>query len=195
MRGEVITMSWYARFRDARFLCMRPVLNRFPGVRHGAATRRAVVLLTLTAVGGGLAAAPATAGPRPQDRQTGHQVQQTEQTQQKQQLGERQKRRSGEKQRRTGRLGACAAGQLCLWSDGRFKGHRRTYELSGTDIESCVPLPKGATAESFANRTGRPVTLYQSRKCAETGEFSTFPSGSWTPHSAYRARALKIWEH
>lgn len=155
MRGEVITMSWHVLFRFTRFRCVR---------RQGA-----VVLLTLTALAGGLTVAPATAGARPQDRQT--------------QPG------------RHPRLGACETGQLCLWADGRFKGHRRTYELSGTEIESCVPLPKGAVAKSFANRTGRPVTLYQSRECAETGEFSTFPSGSWTPHSAYRARALKIWEH
>lgn len=92
------------------------------------------------------------------------------------------------------RLGRCAAGQLCLWGGEKFRGGRRTFELSGTPIESCVPLPKGATTASFANRTGRPVTLYQSRECAGTGEFKTFPSGSWTPHSSYRARALKIWE-
>jgi hypothetical protein len=92
------------------------------------------------------------------------------------------------------RLGHCSAGQLCLWARERFKGPRRAYELSDVGMESCVPLPHGAGAESFANRTGRPVTLYQSRECQETGEFKTYPSGSWTPSSAYRARALKVWE-
>jgi len=152
------------------------------------------VLLTLTALGGGLAA-PATAGAREPDGQA--RVPANAHTQRDEQQSTQQQRRSGRQEwRRTGkRHGACAAGQLCLWPKGRYGGHRRTYELEGTAIESCVPLPKGAVAESFANRTGRPVTLYQSRKCAETGEFSTFPSGTWTPHSSYRARALKIWEH
>lgn len=171
-------MSWHVLFRFARFRFVR---------RQGA-----VVLLTLTALAGGLTVAPATAGARPQESQR-EREQQTRQDQQQ----ERDRGRKGQETQpgRHPRLGACETGQLCLWADGRFKGHRRTYELSGTEIESCVPLPKGAVAKSFANRTGRPVTLYQSRECAETGEFSTFPSGSWTPHSAYRARALKIWEH
>ncbi|KUJ66361.1 hypothetical protein ACZ90_37725 [Streptomyces albus subsp. albus] len=91
-------------------------------------------------------------------------------------------------------LGRCAAGQLCLWPGTDFTGTRGTYELSGTDIESCVPLPRGTTAQSLANRTGRPVTTYQSPTCAETGEFNTYPSGSWAPESAYQIRAFKIWE-
>lgn len=92
------------------------------------------------------------------------------------------------------RLGECAPGELCLWARSRFRGERRTYELSSVNIESCVPLPAGAGARSFANRTGRPVTVYQSRECADTGEFNTHPSGSWTPQGAYRVRAVKIWE-
>ena len=92
------------------------------------------------------------------------------------------------------RLGECSAGELCLWAGPGFRGERRTYELSGVPIESCVPLPAGASAQSFANRTGRPVTVYQSRECAETGEFNTHPSGSWTPRGAYRVRAVKFWE-
>ncbi|MFG3257809.1 peptidase inhibitor family I36 protein [Streptomyces sp. NPDC048172] len=93
------------------------------------------------------------------------------------------------------KLGKCAAGELCLWDRTGFRGERRTYELSGIDIESCVPLPKGTTAASLGNRTGRPVTLYQSRECAETGEFVTHPTGSWTPETAYRGRAFKVWEN
>ncbi|ANZ18916.1 peptidase inhibitor family I36 protein [Streptomyces noursei] len=92
--------------------------------------------------------------------------------------------------------GNCAAGQLCLWPGTEFGGRRQTYELSGTDIESCVTLPKGMTAASLANRTGRPVTTYQSAVCAETGEFDTYPGGgSWVPRSPYQVRAFKLWEH
>ncbi|MGK5446331.1 peptidase inhibitor family I36 protein [Streptomyces radiopugnans] len=92
------------------------------------------------------------------------------------------------------RLGECAAGELCLWERADFRGPRRTHELADTDIESCVPLPQGASAASLANRTGRPVTAYQSAECAETGEFDTYPSGSWAPRTDYRVRAVKIWE-
>ncbi|MFH8367547.1 peptidase inhibitor family I36 protein [Streptomyces sp. NPDC018031] len=94
----------------------------------------------------------------------------------------------------TARDGDCAAGELCLWEKTGFRGARHTHELAGTDIESCVPLPRGVTAASLANRTGRPVTTYQSAECAETGEFDTYPSGSWAPEPPYRIRAFKIWE-
>ncbi|REK90442.1 hypothetical protein DY245_10580 [Streptomyces inhibens] len=98
-----------------------------------------------------------------------------------------------------GRTGAasgdCAAGQLCVWPKADFGGERRTYELSDTDIESCVPLPEGSSAASLANRTGRPVTTYQSVECAETAEFDTYPGGgSWVPRSPYQVRAFKVWE-
>ncbi|MBB5933175.1 peptidase inhibitor family I36 protein [Streptomyces zagrosensis] len=97
----------------------------------------------------------------------------------------------------TGRLGDCAAGQLCLWGRANFTGPRHIHELSNTDIESCVPLAAGAKAASLANRTGRPVTTYQSAECGETGEYDTYPgkgSGSWLPQSPYQIRAIKIWE-
>ncbi|MGW7353072.1 peptidase inhibitor family I36 protein [Streptomyces sp. NPDC054784] len=93
-----------------------------------------------------------------------------------------------------GRLGDCGAGQLCLWEKPQFKGKRLTFELADTDIESCVVLPKGFTADAYANHTGRPVTLYQSAECASTGDFHTHPDGSYTPESAYQVRAFKIWE-
>ncbi|MGP3979758.1 peptidase inhibitor family I36 protein [Streptomyces sp. KR80] len=93
------------------------------------------------------------------------------------------------------RLGGCAPGQLCLWEKPEFRGVRHTYELSDIDIESCVPLPHGVTAASLANRTGRPVTTYQSAECGETGEFETYPgSGTWSPQSPYQVRAFKVWE-
>ncbi|MEE1753318.1 peptidase inhibitor family I36 protein [Streptomyces sp. SP18CS02] len=94
------------------------------------------------------------------------------------------------------RLGPCDVGQLCLWDKEDFKGIRRTYELTAIDIESCVPLPRGTAATALANRTGRPVTTYQSAECAETGEFDTYPGGgTWVPQSPYRARAFKVWEN
>ncbi|MCH0542047.1 peptidase inhibitor family I36 protein [Streptomyces sp. MUM 203J] len=93
-------------------------------------------------------------------------------------------------------LGACGSGQLCLWPKEEFEGNRLAFELADTDIESCVPLPDGTTATSFANRTGRPVTTYQSAACAETGEFDTYPGGgTWVPRSTHQVRAFKIWEN
>ncbi|MFF6904869.1 peptidase inhibitor family I36 protein [Streptomyces sp. NPDC012389] len=94
------------------------------------------------------------------------------------------------------RLGTCEAGRLCLWKKPDFAGARQTYELSTVDIESCTPLPKGGDAQSLANRTGRPVTTYQSAECRETGEFETYPGGgTWLPRSPYQVRAFKIWEN
>lgn len=89
---------------------------------------------------------------------------------------------------------ACAAGQLCLWPKTEFRGERQVSELAGIDIESCTALPAGVTAASLVNRTGRPVTTYQSATCAETGEFVTYPSGTWVPESPYVVRAFKVWE-
>ncbi|MCX4663627.1 peptidase inhibitor family I36 protein [Streptomyces uncialis] len=93
-------------------------------------------------------------------------------------------------------LGACGPGELCLWSKPDFKGTRTAHDLSEIDIESCVPLPQGTSAQSLANRLGRPVTTYQSGTCDETGEFDTYPGdGTWTPQSPHRIRAFKVWEN
>ncbi|MFI5803227.1 peptidase inhibitor family I36 protein [Streptomyces sp. NPDC051561] len=92
-------------------------------------------------------------------------------------------------------LGNCAPGELCLWQKPGFKGKRYAHELAGTDLESCIPLPPGTDAQALANRTGRPVTTYQSAECGETGEFDTYPGGgSYVPQSPYRVRAFKVWE-
>ncbi|MEV0121397.1 peptidase inhibitor family I36 protein [Streptomyces sp. NPDC050703] len=89
----------------------------------------------------------------------------------------------------------CGPGELCLWEKAGFEGTRKTYELSDIDIESCIVLPAGSGAEALANRTGRPVTTYQSAECGETGEFDTYPGGgTWVPDSPYRVRAFKVWE-
>ncbi|WP_031082563.1 peptidase inhibitor family I36 protein [Streptomyces sp. NRRL WC-3549] len=93
-------------------------------------------------------------------------------------------------------LAPCGAGQLCLWTKPDFTGARQTHELSTVDIESCTPLSSGTTAQALVNRTGRPVTTYQSATCAETGEFETYPGGgTWVPRSPYTVRAFKIWEN
>ncbi|MEU2544579.1 peptidase inhibitor family I36 protein [Streptomyces roseolus] len=92
-------------------------------------------------------------------------------------------------------LGACGPGWLCLWPKPDFKGRPWTYELATTDLDSCVALPAGASAQSLAVRTGRPVTAYQSPECAETGEFETYPGrGTWVPQTPYEVRAFKLWE-
>ncbi|MCF3124872.1 peptidase inhibitor family I36 protein [Streptomyces arenae] len=92
-------------------------------------------------------------------------------------------------------LRGCGPGELCLWEKAGFKGTRQVYELAGIDIESCIALPEGGSAVALANRTGRPVTTYQSAECAETGEFDTYPGGgTWAPESPYRVRAFKVWE-
>ncbi|MFE6036018.1 peptidase inhibitor family I36 protein [Streptomyces sp. NPDC056452] len=93
-------------------------------------------------------------------------------------------------------LAPCGAGQLCLWAKPDFTVPRQTHELSTVDIESCVPLPAGGHAQALVNRTGRPVTTYQSAECEETGEFETYPGGgTWVPRSPYTVRAFKIWEN
>ncbi|MBO8184490.1 peptidase inhibitor family I36 protein [Streptomyces spirodelae] len=140
----------------------------------GRGPRTAAVMLAVTALAAVLTGAAQPVGAQTRDG-TQH--------------GSRHEHRSGP------RLGTCGPGELCLWESARFKGKRRVHELSGIDIESCTALPGGASTLSAANRTGRPVTLYQSAVCAETAEFNTHPSGSWTPELPYRARAFKVWEH
>ncbi|MCH6160106.1 peptidase inhibitor family I36 protein [Streptomyces marispadix] len=90
--------------------------------------------------------------------------------------------------------GDCAQGELCLWPRPGFHGERHVYERARLTPGRCLRLPDGAGARSFGNRTGRPVTVYESGECAETAEFHTHPSGSWTPEGAYRVRAFKVWE-
>ncbi|MGW5525536.1 peptidase inhibitor family I36 protein [Streptomyces xanthochromogenes] len=93
------------------------------------------------------------------------------------------------------RIGDCAPGELCLWAKAAFKGPRQVYDLTRIDIESCTPLPPGTDAQSLTNRTGRPVTAYQSDECQETAEFDTYPGGgTWVPQVPYRVRAFKVWE-
>lgn len=91
-------------------------------------------------------------------------------------------------------LAECGTGRLCVWERPDFQGERHTYELSDVDIESCVRLPLTDGAESLAQRTGRPVSVYQDAHCDSTGEFTTYPTGSWVPETEFAVRAFKVWE-
>lgn len=88
----------------------------------------------------------------------------------------------------------CAAGELCLWSQPDYGGQRTSHELLTVTTEQCTPLPEGTASGSFVNRTGRPVTVYQSAVCDTTGDFRTYPSGSWVPEAPYAVRAFTVWE-
>ena len=88
----------------------------------------------------------------------------------------------------------CGAGRLCIWQRPDFQGAHRAYELADVDIESCVRLPLTAGAESLVQRMGRPVSVYQDAHCDSTGEFTTYPTGSWVPETEFAVRAFKVWE-
>lgn len=89
----------------------------------------------------------------------------------------------------------CPAGSFCTWPEENFTGQSHAVGLQATSLEQCVRLQQGAEARSFANNTGRPVTVYQDPDCDTEAEFSTYPTGSQNPRAAYVARAIKIWSH
>jgi Peptidase inhibitor family I36 len=92
--------------------------------------------------------------------------------------------------------GRCDAGEFCVWTGTRHTGHRYVWDLSTAGIENCVALPAGVSGRSFANRVGRPVTVYQDRTCGSEAEFDTYPGdGTWVPESSFTVRALKVWEN
>jgi len=93
-------------------------------------------------------------------------------------------------------VGACAPGQICFWAAPAFTdGPAAVFELATADVESCVSLPEGVDARSFANRMDRYVTMYQSRECATEGDFGTYPGdGVFVPEVPYVVRAFQIWE-
>lgn len=92
--------------------------------------------------------------------------------------------------------GGCDPGEFCAWTGHHFTGSHRTWDLAEAGIENCVPLPEGVGARSFANRMGRPVTVYQDRECGTEGEFDTYPGGgTWVPESPRTVRAFTVWEH
>lgn len=92
--------------------------------------------------------------------------------------------------------GACAPGQICFWTEPAFAEDPSViFELATADVESCVSLPEGVDARSFANRMDRYVTMYQSRECATEGDFDTYPGdGVFVPEVPYAVRAFQIWE-
>ena len=86
-------------------------------------------------------------------------------------------------------------GQLCLWAQPDFPGAGRSTSCPPSTSRAASRCRPAARAQALANRTGRPVTTYQSAECAETGEFETYPGGgTWAPRSPYQVRAFKIWE-
>jgi hypothetical protein len=90
----------------------------------------------------------------------------------------------------------CERGEFCLWPAEQYKGDIVRAALENTNIGECVPLPDGFDARSFANRTKRPVTVYQERNCASEGEFDTYPGGgTFVPEAPYGVRGLQIWDH
>lgn len=89
----------------------------------------------------------------------------------------------------------CERGEFCLWPDEGYKGEVVRVALENTNPGECVPLPEGLDARSFANRTKRPVTVYQGRDCSTEGEFDTYPGGgTFVPEAPYVVRGLQIWD-
>ena len=90
----------------------------------------------------------------------------------------------------------CERGEFCLWPDEGYQGAIQRIALENTNPGECVPLPDGFDARSFANRTTRPVTVYQGRDCATEGEFDTYPGGgTFVPEAPYVVKGVQIWEH
>jgi hypothetical protein len=90
----------------------------------------------------------------------------------------------------------CERGEFCLWPTEGYQGEVQRIALENTDPGECVPLPDGFDARSFANRTKRPVTVYQGRDCSTEGEFDTYPGGgTFVPEAPYVVKGVQIWEY
>jgi Peptidase inhibitor family I36 len=88
----------------------------------------------------------------------------------------------------------CERGEFCLWSGEEYSGDIHRIALENTNPGECVPLPATIDARSFANRTTRPVTVYQGRDCATEGEFDTYPGGgTYVPAAPYVVRGVQLW--
>jgi hypothetical protein len=91
---------------------------------------------------------------------------------------------------------ACERGEFCLWPGEEYSGDIHRFALENANPGECVPLPDAVDARSFANRTARPVTVYQGRDCATEGEFDTYPGGgTFVPVAPYVVRGVQIWDH
>jgi hypothetical protein len=90
---------------------------------------------------------------------------------------------------------ACERGEFCVWPGEGYAGATVRVALENASPGECVPLPEGADGRSFANRTKRPVTVYQGRDCSTEGEFDTYPGGgTFVPEAPYVVRGVQIWE-
>ncbi len=90
----------------------------------------------------------------------------------------------------------CERGEFCLWPAEAYQGEIQRIALENANPGECVPLPEGFDARSFANRTKRPVTVYQGRDCSTEAEFDTYPGGgTFVPEAPYVVRGVQIWEH
>jgi hypothetical protein len=90
----------------------------------------------------------------------------------------------------------CERGEFCLWPTENYDGAAHRVALENTNPGECVPLPEDFDGRSFANRTKRPVTVYQGRDCTTEGEFDTYPGGgTFVPAAPYVVRGVQIWEH
>jgi hypothetical protein len=88
----------------------------------------------------------------------------------------------------------CERGEFCVWPDEDYGGAPVRVALENSNPGECVPLPEGADGRSFANRTGRPATVYQGRDCSTEGEFDTYPGGgTFVPAAPYVVRGVQIW--
>lgn len=87
----------------------------------------------------------------------------------------------------------CQDGAFCAYPHVELQGEPHRAELRATAVEECVALPAEPEVKSFANQTGKPVTVYQDPDCDTHADFATYPSGSHAPRSDYVPRAIKIW--
>ena len=90
----------------------------------------------------------------------------------------------------------CERGEFCVWPAEDYGGAIVRVALENASPGLCVPLAEGADGRSFANRTQRPVTVYQGRDCSTEGEFATYPGGgTFVPEAPYVVRGVQIWEN
>jgi peptidase inhibitor family I36 len=89
----------------------------------------------------------------------------------------------------------CERGEFCVWPDEHYGGTILRVALENSNPGECVPLAEGVIGRSFANRSGRPVTVYQGPDCDTEGEFSTYPGGgTFVPEAPFVVRGVQIWE-
>jgi peptidase inhibitor family I36 len=89
----------------------------------------------------------------------------------------------------------CERGEFCVWPAEDSQGAIQRIALENANPGECVPLPDGFDGRSFANRTKRPVTVYQGRDCSTEAEFDTYPGGgTFVPAAPYVVRGVQIWE-